>query len=41
MLQGKRAEARGAYKTALERADEKDPNFKERVQRKLDGLGAA
>src|SRR3974390_1184770 len=39
--QGKPAEARGAYKTALDRADAKDPNFKERVQRKLDGLGAA
>jgi predicted negative regulator of RcsB-dependent stress response len=41
MLQGKRADARGAYKTALDRADAKDPNFKDRVQRKLDGLGAA
>jgi predicted negative regulator of RcsB-dependent stress response len=40
-LQGKTAEARSAYKTALDRADAKDPNFKDRVQRKLDGLGAA
>jgi predicted negative regulator of RcsB-dependent stress response len=40
VLQGKPAEARGAYKTALERAGSKDPNFRDRVQRKLDGLGA-
>jgi len=41
ILQGKPAEARGAYRTALDRADAKDPGFRDRVQRKLDGLGAA
>lgn len=40
-LQGKPADARAAYKTALEKADAKDASFRERVQRKLDGLGTA
>jgi|SRR5579871_714313 len=38
VLQAKPGDAKAAYKTALDKADSKDSNFRERVQRKLDGL---
>ncbi len=39
VAQGKVADARAAYKTALEKLDEKSP-YRQVVQMKLDGLGA-
>ncbi|MEO7404317.1 MAG: tetratricopeptide repeat protein [Burkholderiales bacterium] len=38
-LQGKKGDARAAYKDALERVEAKDNTLRERVQLKLDGLG--
>lgn len=41
VLQGKKNDARAAYKDALEKADAKDTNLRERIQLKLDALGDA
>ena len=38
-LQGKKPEARSAYREALEKADTKDTTLRDRVQLKLDALG--
>lgn len=39
VLQGKKPDARAAYKDALEKADAKDNTLRDRVQLKLDALG--
>jgi predicted negative regulator of RcsB-dependent stress response len=41
LTQGKKDEARGAYKTALEKADAKDAGLRGSIQLRLDALGTA
>jgi len=41
VAQGKKEEARSAYKAALEKADPKDASLREWVQLRLDALGGA
>ncbi len=38
---GKKADARAAYKAAMDKADPRDPTTRELLQMKLDGLGDA
>jgi predicted negative regulator of RcsB-dependent stress response len=41
VAQEKKAEARGAYKSALDKADAKDAGLRESIQLRLDALGSA